>query len=77
MGVPEVAVGLGDEESAILVADPGRDGLEIDASLDRIADEIAEPAVVSEPGKAGSLANTSRGLPILLAGRFRRGLIVP
>jgi hypothetical protein len=61
------------------VADPGRDGLEIHAGLDRVADEIVAHAVMREYSKVGELArpfNGLRCLPILLAGRFSRGLII-
>ena len=80
MSVPEVAVGLRDEESAVLVADPGRDGLEIDAGLDCVADEIVAHAAMREYSKAGELVRTFHGLghfPILLAGGIDRRLIFP
>jgi len=62
------------------VADPGRDGLEIGAGVDRLADEIVAHAVMRKCSNAGEPAHTFYGLrrlPILLAGRFRRGLIMP
>ena len=62
MGVPEMAVGLGDEETAILMADPGSDGLEIDAGLDRVAYQIMAHAVMRECSKAGELARPFHGL---------------
>lgn len=51
MRVAHMPVGLGDEQPAVLVPDPCRDGLEIDACLNRVAYEVVPHAVVGEPGQ--------------------------
>lgn len=49
-----MAVGFGDEETAILVANPSGDRLEVHALLNGVADEVMPQAVVGEVRQFGA-----------------------
>ena len=58
VGVTEVAVCLCDKDAAVLVSQPPRDHLEVDAGLDGVGAEEMTHTVVSELWYAGLFGGT-------------------
>ena len=53
VGVSQMTVGFGNEQSSVLVPDPVRDRLEINRFLDCIANEQMPQAIMREARKTG------------------------
>lgn len=57
-----MAVGLGDQDSAVLVSDPGSNRLEVDPLFNGVAHEKVPHGVVSEVGNARLSTPTGQSL---------------
>ena len=72
VSVAKMSVRFCDKYSAVLVAQPPRDHLEVDAGFDGVGAEVMTHTVVSEPWYAGLLGGTCHQRP----GALDRGYMV-
>ena len=56
MGIPQVTVGLGNQNAAVLVAQPACDDLEVDPGLNGVAAKVVAHIVMGEDGQVGLAA---------------------